>query len=118
MATKTSETATIVRVCLEWLELSRIVAWRQNTGVAVYRDRRGKKRYVKYGFPGAADITGILPDGKRLEVECKVPGNSPSPQQRAFAAMIRAHGGVYVLAYELEDLQVALAELRYIIGGY
>ena len=53
--------------------------WRQNVGVAVPLTAAVKRalahtdyRVVHFSIPGAADLTGILGNGKRLEIECTV----------------------------------------------
>ncbi|QVL32323.1 VRR-NUC domain-containing protein [Telmatocola sphagniphila] len=92
---------------LELLALHRIDAWRQNSGVAVYMGRDGKKRYVRYlGVDGAADISGILPaNGRRLEIEVKKEGEEPEPHQLAFLAMINRNGGKAFVARSVQDVQ-------------
>ncbi len=85
--------------------------WRANTGVA----RMGRNRTVRFGVPGQADLTGILPGGLRLEIECKAPGGRQSPDQQCYAAMIRRYGGVYVLASSVGDVWRAIG--RYILPG-
>ena len=82
--------------------------WRQNTGVA-----RMGPRVVRFGVRGQADLTGILPDGRRLEVETKSPTGRQSPDQRNFQQMIEHFGGVYVLARSVEDVRRALAQAGY-----
>ena len=77
--------------------------WRQNCGAA-----RIDGRVVRFGIPGQADLTGILPDGRRLEVEVKSPIGRQSRQQRAFQNMIGKFNGVYVLARSIEDVRRAL----------
>ena len=44
-------------------------AWRNNAGAVRYRDAEGRKRAVRFGMKGQADISGILHDGRRLEIE-------------------------------------------------
>jgi len=71
-----------------------VFAWRQNTG-GVFRGGR----YIQYGLPGQADISGILRGGRRLEVEVKRPGvKDADPDQEAFRERIEDMGGLYVLA--------------------
>ncbi len=79
--------------------------WRSNVGVA-----RIGRRVVRFGIPGQADLTGILPGGRRLEVEVKSPHGRQSPQQRAFQRMIERFGGLYVLARSPDDVRDALRE--------
>jgi len=86
-----------------WMRL-----WRANTGVARIGDR-----VVRFGVPGQADLTGILPDGRRLEVEMKSPGRTQTEDQRNFQRMIERFGGIYVLARSVEDVAHALAQAGY-----
>jgi hypothetical protein len=98
---------------LRWFSTQRAVrVWRQNTGVASY-GAGPHRRTVAYGVPGAADITGILPDGRRLEVEVKSPTGTQSDAQRAFGAMITKHQGVYILARSVDDVIEGLREAGY-----
>jgi len=82
----------------------RLRIWRANTGVAF--DAKG--RAIRFGVPGAADISGILRGGRRLEIECKSDAGRQSPAQRAWQAMIESHGGLYILAHMVEDVRCAL----------
>lgn len=77
--------------------------WRQNTGVGDFNGRK-----VRFGIPGAADLTGILKDGRRLEIEVKSPTGKQSKEQAAYQRMIERFGGVYVLARSVEDVERAL----------
>jgi len=78
--------------------------WRANVGVA-----RIGRRVVRFGVPGQADITGILPNGRRLEIEVKAPTGRQSEDQANFQRMIERFGGLYVLARSVEDVQKAIA---------
>lgn len=88
--------------------------WRQNTGAAT--DQNG--RLVRFGRPGAADLSGILTVtdhasgrryGIRLEIEVKSARGRQSPAQRAFQRMTEAYGGIYILARSVPDVMIALA---------
>lgn len=78
--------------------------WRANVGVA----RMGPNRVVRFGVPGQADLTGILPGGTRLEIEVKTATGEQSPEQRAYQRIIERFGGVYVLARSVEDVWDAI----------
>ena len=82
--------------------------WRANCGVA-----RIGNRVVRFGVPGQADLTGILPDGRRIEVEAKSPGGKQTEEQRSFQRMIERFGGVYVLARSVADVATALTQAGY-----
>ena len=61
-----------------WMRL-----WRANTGVAQIGSR-----VVRFGVPGQADLTGILPGGRRLEIEVKSDGGRQTEDQSNFQRMI------------------------------
>ena len=82
--------------------------WRANVGVA-----RMGSRVVRFGVPGQADLTGILPDGRRLEVEAKSATGRQSIAQRNFQHLIERFGGLYVLARSVEDVRLALVNAGY-----
>ena len=70
---------------------------RANTGMA-----RLGNRAVQFGERGQADLTGLLCDGRRLEVEVKSPGGRQSAAQIAFQREIERFGGVYILAFDVD----------------
>lgn len=78
--------------------------WSQPTGAA-YRDGQ----LIRYGLKGCADITGILLNGKRLEVEVKTGKARQQKNQEAFEKMILEMGGVYFVARSVDD---ALTKLQ------
>lgn len=96
---------------------SELRLWRSNAGVARYG-----RRTVRFGVPGQADLTGILPVtlscpacgtvagtlGARLEIECKKPGAEQSAEQQQYERIVRRFGGIYVLAYSVEDVARAI----------
>jgi hypothetical protein len=94
---------------LQLLQLRRIPAWRNNTGAAAFADAAGRKRFVRFSTPGAADIHGVLPpSGRFLAVEVKRPGGRLTPAQAAFLDCIRTSGGLAVVAHGVDDLAEAL----------
>jgi len=103
------ETA-LVRACLEILRLHRVMAWRQNSGFL--KNQRGQ--LIPMGPAGAADITGILPDGRRLEVEVKRLGNHPTDAQWRFLRAIETNRGIALVVYSAEQLD---HELRRLLGA-
>jgi hypothetical protein len=62
-------------------------------------------RIVKFGTPGAADLSGILEDGRRIEIEVKTATGRQSEQQKRFQAMIEKFNGIYILARSIEDAE-------------
>lgn len=89
----------VLKACLEYLAVRGIQAWRNSVGM---------KGGYTYGKKGSADITGILPGGRRLEVECKAGRGRLSPEQADFLAMITEHGGFARVVYSVDELADAL----------
>jgi len=75
---------------------SGIRVWRQQAGVLKVR-QNGVVRAIHCAPAGAADLTGIAPGGRHLELEAKVRAPWTS-SQRAWARAIERAGGLYVLA--------------------
>ena len=88
---------------MRYLATCDLVFWRQNTGVATFHGRT-----VRFGVPGQADISGIMPDGKRLEIEVKTAKGRQSTAQKNYAAMIARNNGVYILARSAGDVFAGL----------
>ncbi len=86
--------------------LPQIRLWRANAGVA-----RIGARVIRFGIPGQADLTGILPDGRRLEIEVKSPTGRQTPEQRAFQNMIEKFHGIYILARSTNDVRQRLTAI-------
>lgn len=79
--------------------------WRVNTGGAMI-----KGRLVRFGVPGTPDILGVIaPTGRFLGIEVKsAKGNQRLAQER-FERMLKAMGGLYILARSLADVDRAMA---------
>ena len=101
---------------LSYLNAIGVLAWRQSNhavpmligGEIVYRKDNFRLR-------GVGDITGILYDGKRLEVEVKAKGKKQSDDQKYFESLINENSGIYILAYSVDDVENALRAKGYII---
>lgn len=84
--------------------------WRQQSIVARYADRT-----VTAVPAGASDISGILgPTGRRIEIEVKAKKDRMRGQQPRWRDMIRAHGGIHIVARSVEQ---ALEELEREVNG-
>jgi hypothetical protein len=85
--------------------------WQQNTGVAYREDElTGRKQFIAYGVRGGADISGILFDGTRIELEAKTGHAVQSIQQKRFEAMITSMRGIYYVFRSPEDAFYYLRE--------
>jgi hypothetical protein len=100
-----SEGVVLVAV-MQALRAHPAVAWceRQNTGSA-----RIGGRFVRFGWPGCADVLGQLHNGRFLAVECKTTTGKLRPEQAVFLARIRASGGVGFVARDWNDVHRELA---------
>lgn len=72
-------------------------------------------RRVSAGIDGQADISGIVgPSGKRLEIEVKAGKDRMRPTQNAFRHMMATHGGIYIIAHNVDD---CLRDLEAVCGS-
>jgi hypothetical protein len=93
----------VVNTCLKWLLWNGYHAWRHNTGG--YKPE-GSKRFIRYGAKGSPDIVAVQPiTGRFVGVECKSRGKTTSPDQKAFGDEITKRGGIYIVAYSVDDLE-------------
>jgi hypothetical protein len=94
--------AEVLAECLDWLKKHRIWARRMNVG----KGSLGASGFKTYGIVGAADITGILPDGRRLEIECKRGrGGILSEEQLEYKKAIEDNKGLYLVVHGVNELQ-------------
>lgn len=79
--------------------------WRANTGGAKFDEF-----YVKFGKEGAADIQGLqAPHGRFFGIECKrEKGGTLSEAQIRWGQNVVNHGGLYIVARSVEEVQLAL----------
>jgi hypothetical protein len=93
----------LVKATLAYLTVAypRGVWYRTNTG-AFAGEYKGRKRFVKFGIPGLADITGVL-DGRAIYVECKIGKGKQSANQWAFERAVVGAGAQYHVTRELGD---------------
>lgn len=75
--------------------------WRNNTG-AQKIDNGSSKRFVRYGLPGSADIIGVH-KGRFIAIEVKSQRGRQSDNQRQFQRSIEDAGGIYILAFSVDD---------------
>lgn len=100
------ESSLLYAVLSAWGAHPRLRLWRQNIGAATFNGR-----LVRFGTPGAADIQGILrPAGRFIAIECKSATGAARENQEKWRAMVESHGGLYILARSLADVDAALAK--------
>ena len=101
----TSERAILgaVLMALRWRRDVKF-AHRMNTGATVYAGKDGRKRFVRYGFPGCSDIIGMMADGRFLAIETKRRNGEASIEQENFLQNVRDGGGVAGVCRSVEDV--------------
>ena len=72
---------------------------------AAYRAGSFGADTVPAGWP---DITGVMPDGMFIGVECKTPTGRQSPAQKQMEEAIRGRNGIYILARSIDDVMEVL----------
>ena len=108
----------IQRVILEWLAAKHIFSLRMNTG-AMTSEYRGKKRFMRFGEPGQADILAFVSrhyehcgagfdEIKPTWIEVKAEKGKQSDLQKSFQAKVESEGHMYILARSLDDVMAVL----------
>jgi hypothetical protein len=112
------------KILREFATRSDMRLWRQNVGKAVplsqikaiqraiwHGDIQKAIRLcedapvISFGLKGQADLSGILSNGQRLEIEVKDPDGKQSKEQRIFQEVIERFGGKYILATSVNDVE-------------
>jgi hypothetical protein len=101
-----------------WGAHSRVRLARLNVGVGWFAAGKPARKGdpgaypVKFGIPGMADLCGVIaPEGRLLCIEVKAAKGKQRAAQESFERIVRAFGGVYVLARSVDDVDAALAGL-------
>lgn len=104
MASK-PETTEVIKPTLQYCELKRIVAWRNQSGTITVWNERGKPRQIRMSRPGVSDIIGVMPDGtgRIFVAEAKYGKNRPTREQDAFMGSVREAGGVAFSFWSLDE---------------
>lgn len=81
-----------------------IAALNQIPGVSVWRQNTGRRGGISFGRKGAADITGVLRGGKRIELEVKLPTNNVfEAEQPAFLRQMTELGALCAVVRSVSD---------------
>lgn len=88
-----------------------IIAYLRLRHIMVIPRNTGRLGGVRFGYVGAADLEGILPGGRHLEIEVKTVEGEQSGAQRAFQALVEQAGGLYVVARSVADVEHALKKI-------
>lgn len=101
----------VQKAILDYLRTVGVLAWRVNVG-AVAATHKGKRRFVRFGVPGQADIMGVLPGGTAIMVEVKRPGKRPTAAQVAFLRQVQAVGACAFWADSVAVVEAVLDAVR------
>ena len=96
----------LVKSALDYLNIRKIFCWRHNTG-AILSEYKGKTRFMRFGQVGSPDIFALI-NGDLFGLECKGTGGKQSPDQKNYQKRFEKAGGIYLLIYSLEDLEMGL----------
>lgn len=67
--------------------------------------------WMTLGFPGLADITGMLKGGRFIAIEVKRPGEEPTKAQLEFLETVSAYGGLSGWITDVEQVNRMLGEI-------
>ncbi len=102
------ESQLVADVLIEFGRLPWLWLWRSNTGAVKIKDS-----FVRFGLPGQPDIQGIIKSeplrGRFFGIELKIKGRKQRPDQLRWQALCESCGGIYVLAYQVDDVWKAFA---------
>jgi len=92
-----------VAECVRYLQIKGYEVIRNNTG-AIVAEHKGKKRLIRFGLPGSADILACSPEGRFVAIECKAGRNKTTRLQNIFLERIRKNNGIAIVARSIADL--------------
>jgi hypothetical protein len=107
---KPTETG-LVRACLELLALRGVFAWRANSGGGLRRGKGGRTVPVRANPAGTPDILAVVPGGRLVGIECKLPGGKRRPAQQAWADNAQRAGALCWLVDDVGALDGQLQTL-------
>lgn len=87
-----------------------VTLWRRNVGAMT--DSRGN--HVRFAAPGQSDLWGVDRTGRHWELECKRPGNKPTPKQLEWLKSMTERGCV---AYWADSANIAERVAEAILAG-
>jgi len=102
MKVKVPERAVLSQV-IQYLRLRGCLVFRMNTGANVFQNTDGRRRFVRFGTPGMADVLAFTTRSV-IWVECKSSTGRQSDAQRVFQRQVEEYGHTYVLARSVGDV--------------
>jgi hypothetical protein len=89
----------VQRAILDWLEWHHIFHYRNNSGAFI----DAQKHFYRFGALGSPDIICVI-NGRFIGIEVKAHGGKQSEHQKEFQRRLETAGGLYILAYSVDDL--------------
>ena len=101
-----SQTNQLTQQIINHLTTIGVLAWRNNTGAAVYTDpkRSGRARFLRYGARGSGDILAVMPGGIFLSIEVKTGKDKLRDAQREWIRQVERVNGETLIARSLDDV--------------
>jgi hypothetical protein len=110
----------LVKSIQAYLRMIGCPSFRRNVGALEVADSGGKRRMVRFGSPGQADLWFIAPGGVHGEIEAKQPGlgkrSSPTPIQQDWLDAMRKAGAIALTVTSLDELAERL-EIEFRVRG-
>lgn len=91
------------KAILQYLQAKGILAFRMQVG-AMAGEYNGKRRFMRFGTVGMADILAFPYAARPLWIEVKTATGKQSEFQKSFQAQVEAQGHRYVVARSVEDV--------------
>jgi len=94
---------------LDYLEIKKIFHYRNNSG-AMITNNNGRRGFLRFGAVGSPDIICVI-NGIYVGIEVKGDKGKQSENQKTFQENLEKAGGVYILAFSLEDVINGLTKI-------
>jgi hypothetical protein len=110
MGMKSATESALVQACLDLLKLRGILCWRAGNHGVRRTDQTGRTFWTHKGLRGVSDILGVLPGGRILAIECKLPKAEVTEAQQWFLETVQALGGLAGVCRSVADLERLLGQ--------
>ena len=90
------------QIC-HYLTLKKYFFWRNNTTGIYDPTKKVFRRMSAFAMAGVSDIL-LLKDGLLVCIEVKRPKGIQSEHQKEFEKLVKANGGVYLIATSIDDI--------------
>lgn len=96
-----------------WYERGWISIDRANSGTKIFKDSSGKKQFIRGHRAGTPDLIGyMVPHGRSVGLEVKLPGKKQQPSQIEFEADMKSKGAVYLVVTSLDEIEEFIKQYK------